>query len=100
MSVRARNSDPVTSHLAGAGVRVATHKGYVLAALRRLGVATDKEIESYCREQGWQATGQSLRSRRRELVAAGRVVFVRRARGDVSGARWESVWGLSEGEAR
>lgn len=94
----ARNTDMVTSHMAARTVNTPLHKGYVLKALRALGAATDKEVEAYCQEQGWAATGQSLRSRRRELTDAGRVVYVRRTRGTEGYGRWESVWALAEGE--
>lgn len=94
---RARNTDPITSHLAGASVGDVTKtQQYVLRALRRS--RTDVElVEAYnSLKTAPRASESGIRSRRAELVRKGLVVDTgRRVRLD--SGRYAIVWGRSNG---
>ena len=94
---RARNTDPITSHLAGASVGDVTKtQEYVLRALRRS--RTDVElVEAYNGlKTAPRASESGIRSRRAELVRKGLVVDTgRRVRLD--SGRYAIVWGRSNG---
>ena len=94
---RARNTDPLTSHLAGASVGDVTKtQEYILRALRRS--RTDVElVEAYnSLKTAPRASESGIRSRRAELVRKGLVVDTgRRVRLD--SGRYAIVWGRSNG---
>lgn len=94
---RARNTDPLTSHLAGASVGDVTKtQQYILRALRRS--RTDVElVEAYnSLKTAPRASESGIRSRRAELVRKGLVVDTgRRVRLD--SGRYAIVWGRSNG---
>lgn len=94
---RARNTDPLTSHLAGASVGDVTKtQQYILRALRRS--RTDVElVEAYnSLKTAPRASDSGIRSRRAELVRKGLVVDTgRRVRLD--SGRYAIVWGRSNG---
>jgi hypothetical protein len=76
----ARSSDPITSDWAAESVQNTTAvQERILAILLREGPATDEAIariyESWFPLPSQRATQQSLRTRRKELVDAGRVQF-------------------------
>lgn len=65
----ARSTDPVTSHMAAAGIDVTKSQEIVLIALKIGGPMTDEETYDYIRRT-WpdvHMTEQSVRSRRAEL---------------------------------
>ena len=94
---KARNTDPITSHLAAESVRdVTATQEYVLKALRRN--RTDVElVEAYrSLKTAPRASESGIRSRRAELVRKGMVVDTgRRVRLD--SGRYAIVWGRSNG---
>lgn len=94
---RARNTDPITSHLAGASVKDVTKtQEYVLKALRRS--RTDVElVEAYNNlKTAPRASESGIRSRRAELVRKGLVVDTgKRVR--LSSGRYAIVWGARRG---
>lgn len=94
---RARNTDPLTSHLAGASVGDVTKtQQYILRALRRS--RTDVElVEAYnSLKTAPRASESGIRSRRAELVRKGLVMDTgRRVRLD--SGRYAIVWGRSNG---
>lgn len=75
--VLARPTDPETSHEAAAAVANASQvQRAVLEILASVGPVTDEQIiRRYRTLFGWDATDQSIRSRRAELVRVGLVEF-------------------------
>ena len=94
---KARNTDPITSHLAAESVRdVTATQEYVLKALRK--ARTDFElVQAYnSLKTAPRASESGIRSRRAELVRKGMVVDTgRRVRLD--SGRYAIVWGRSNG---
>ena len=94
---KARNTDPITSHLAAESVRdVTATQEYVLKALRK--ARTDVElVQAYnSLKTAPRASESGIRSRRAELVRKGMVVDTgRRVRLD--SGRYAIVWGRSNG---
>jgi hypothetical protein len=94
---RARNTDPMTSHLAAESVRDVTKtQEYVLRALRR--ARTDVElVEAYQNmKTAPRASESGIRSRRAELVRRGLVLDTgKRVR--LSSGRYAIVWGRAHG---
>lgn len=94
---KARNTDPITSHLAAESVRdVTATQEYVLKALRK--ARTDVElVEAYnSLKTAPRASESGIRSRRAELVRKGMVVDTgRRVRLD--SGRYAIVWGRANG---
>lgn len=95
--VRARNSDPVTSHLAAESVdNVTKTQAYILRCLRR--ARNDVElVQAYnAYKTAPRASESGIRSRRSELVDRGLVVDTgRRVR--LTSGRYSIVWGLANG---
>lgn len=95
---RARNTDPITSHLAAKSVRdVTATQEYVLKALRR--ARTDVElVEAYNNlKTAPRASDSGIRSRRAELVRRGMVIDTgKRVRLD--SGRYAIVWGRANDE--
>jgi len=96
-TVRARRTDPVTSHLAADSVdNVTATQAYILRCLKR--PRNDSQLvqayNSY--KTAPRASESGIRSRRAELVDRGLVVDTgRRVRLD--SGRYSIVWGLSNG---
>jgi hypothetical protein len=94
---RARNTDPVTSHLAAESVGDVTRtQEYILKALRK--ARTDVElVEAYTNlRTAPRASESGIRSRRAELVRKGLVIDTgKRVRLD--SGRYAIVWGRSNG---
>jgi len=94
---RARNTDPVTSHLAAESVGDVTRtQEYILRALRK--ARTDVElVEAYTNlRTAPRASESGIRSRRAELVRKGLVIDTgKRVRLD--SGRYAIVWGRSNG---
>jgi len=94
---RARNTDPVTSHLAAESVGDVTRtQQYILRALRK--ARTDVElVEAYTNlRTAPRASESGIRSRRAELVRKGLVIDTgKRVRLD--SGRYAIVWGRSNG---
>jgi hypothetical protein len=90
----AHAADPETSRLAADSVRdVAGTRRAVLALLKAKGPMMDEQIEQAWREADLPpATGQSLRSRRAELVRDGLVEFTGEKRRLASTGRLSQVW--------
>ncbi|WP_167131957.1 hypothetical protein [Paramicrobacterium chengjingii] len=99
MEAHARNTDPETSHWAAAGVAVSEVQARIIDVLEAhqqhypLGL-TDEKIEIEYRAMfGHDATEQSLRSRRAELVSKGLVAWTGfRARNIRN--KWCRTWAL------
>lgn len=95
---RARNTDPITSHLAAGSVKdVTATQEYVLKALRR--ARTDVElVEAYNNlKTAPRASDSGIRSRRAELVRRGMVIDTgKRVRLD--SGRYAIVWGRANDE--
>lgn len=71
MSALARNTDPITSHEAAASVRhLSFQKEAILRAFRQHGPMTDVRL---IERTAFLSSDQSIRSRRAELVRAGKV---------------------------
>ena len=94
---KARNTDPITSHLAAESVRdVTATQEYVLKALRK--ARTDVElVQAYnSLKTAPRASESGIRSRRAELFRKGMVVDTgRRVRLD--SRRYAIVWGRFNG---
>jgi hypothetical protein len=94
---KARNTDPITSHLAAESVRdVTATQEYVLKALRK--ARTDVElVEAYnSLKTAPRASESGIRSRRAELVRKG-MVFDTGRRVRLDSGRYAIVWGRSNG---
>ena len=96
-TVRARRTDPVTSHLAADSVdNVTATQAYILRCLKR--PRNDSQlVQAYkAYKTAPRASESGIRSRRAELVDRGLVVDTgRRVRLD--SGRYSIVWGLSNG---
>jgi hypothetical protein len=75
LEARARSTDPDTSHDAARSIGEMTEvRQAVLDILRAIGPATDEDLEhAYHASSAPRQTGQSIRTRRRELVLMGLV---------------------------
>jgi hypothetical protein len=94
---RARNTDPVTSHLAAESVdQVTKTQEYILRVLRK--PRHDVElVEAYSKyKTAPRASESGIRSRRAELVDRGLVIDTgRRVR--LSSGRYAIVWSVNDG---
>ena len=94
---RARNTDPDTSHQAAASVAIDTltrTQALILEALRAHGPLTDEQLCQRIAEVERKPVSVSgIRTRRSELVTAGRVVDTGERRQTATG-RQAIVWGL------
>lgn len=93
-TAHARNTDPAESHAAAASVRnIGVLHRMILHALT-LTPRTDEQLIQAVRGFGlFHATPSGVRSRRSELVAAGKVVRV--GTGKTAAGRSCAVWGVS-----
>ena len=93
--IRARNSDPGTSHAAARSVSGTEHvRAAILSILGRYGNLTDEEIALIYGNRAPEVSPSGLRTRRAELVARGLVVDTGKRAATVSG-RKAIVWGLA-----
>jgi hypothetical protein len=100
IKLRARTTDPETSHAAAASVRgLNRSRGLVYAVLEALGDATDEELydEIVARHGIGRISVSGARTRRKELVELGLVVDSRVRRPMRSG-RSAVVWALAHSE--
>jgi hypothetical protein len=94
----ARNTDPVTSHLAAASVSgISELQAHLLAIFHSMGDCTDEELANFHAQMvqmhGWPpASPSGLRTRRAELVAAGRLWDV--GRSTTASGRACTVYGI------
>ncbi len=95
---RARNTDPTTSHEAAASVAIDTltrTQGLILEALRAHGPLTDEQLCQRIAEVERKPVSVSgIRTRRSELVTAGRVVDTGERRQTATG-RQAIVWSIA-----
>ena len=99
-TAHARNSDPDTSHAAAKSVRDLTGVQQGIVEILNWKPLTDEQLviayeNAYIEFEYPEATPQSIRSRRAELVRTGHVEFTGRKEQLKSG-RWARVWKLSE----
>lgn len=92
---RARVSDPETSHLAASAINdLRQAQQEVLAIFHEFGEMTDETLLARAEVVGVKQSPSGLRTRRRELVDAGLVVFTGRRAQTVSGNP-SRIWDLS-----
>lgn len=99
---RARGGDPQTSHDAGRSVATSKVHAAVLDAYDRMGPMTDEALIVWVFRMGHKASDSSVRSRRAELVAAGKVRDSGQRATTTSGRKaivWERVPSPAPGEA-
>jgi hypothetical protein len=75
--VRARDTDPETSHAAAASVKsgtVLTVREQIVSVLKDYGPSTDEQIRLRLRDRGVITSESGARTRRSELVKAGLVL--------------------------
>lgn len=99
MSVHARNSDPVTSHLAAESVKDTTPlQDRILKLLDKHGYKTHEElVELYDKEFGpwWPATESSIRTRTADL--RDKRLVVERGTKKNKRNRDAILWGINDG---
>lgn len=94
-TVRARSTDPVTSHLAAESVdNVTETQGFIIRCLKR--PRNDVELVQAYRQYKTapRASESGIRSRRAELVDRGLVIDTGR-RVKLESGRYSIVWGLA-----
>jgi hypothetical protein len=87
----ARRTDPRTSHAAAASVDVTAGQQHVLDLLAA-GPATDEDLVARARTAGILISDSGVRSRRAELVRAGRVTEA--GIGTTTSGRKSTVWAV------
>lgn len=70
-AAHARHSDPITSEMAAATVNIGLSQMLVLAALQRIGEATDEQLHEAITLFGNVISPSGSRTRRKELTDAG-----------------------------
>ncbi len=98
---RARNKDPETSHEAAKSVRnvTATHEAIVAILAEQPYPLTDEQIHDALRARHFQVSPSGARTRRAELVTAGRVEFAGSHGTTLAGRatrKWQLIAGASE----
>ena len=95
---RARNTDPTTSHNAAASVATDTvtrTQAFILEALRAHGPLTDEQLcQRIADVERKPVSVSGIRTRRSELVTAGRVIDTGRRQPTLTG-RSAIVWSLA-----